>query len=900
MVMKPTHLRDLLTISQILRQNIDDERFWGVLLTELNDIFNESIIFVALYDAMTDTFAPPPLLYMDAPMQEMPSVLVQAVLRHNITLQFDDLTAEHERLLNLGITPDETLAGITSWVGMPMHNRFNQPIGVLALQARANELNSDTITLLAVVTEQLSLALETQHALTSERKRRQIANSLVEVARTVNATLETTLLFERVIEQIKALVPFDRLVICVPDVGTQEWLVRACHGTLSLDLNTRLTVLQESPFGQVIHTQQPILVANTGDYARWGAQPSPLRAGNPQSWLGIPIATPNQLMGVIGLDALYLHAYDDVDMSALSALGRQVGITLENARLHENQRAALAMAQQRAKRLTALNHITSMINETLNVREIFDRAAQQLQEAFAVEYVTVIQLHAETRDVAITAEHPHHRLTGRVIAHVGTAIYKQLVELMRHAKPVILTAEARDAMIEQEETLQVVRTLFPQLSTLIVPMLAHDRPLGAICLSYSTGVDETDTDTLMTVAAQIAIAIRNAELYEEAVNANRLKSQFLANISHEFRTPLNAILGYTELLLEELFGELNTNQRNRLERIDKSGKHLLNIINDVLDIAQIDAGRMSLELAVLDAQPIIERIVRDLQTQATAKNISLTYTFNSQATVVGDHVRLQQVFKHLIENAIKFTEGGTVHISTQVLTFKNSHNLEGLLQLPPQYRVRDGDWLWVMVRDNGIGISEENQAAIFNLFQQADNSTRREYQGTGLGLTISDRLVKLHGGVIFVESVLGSGSVFHALLPAYLDKRATNQTPAIDAPRYPTLVLLDEDRITRAQLSEWAQDLYALYMPDSLNEALELIEEHAPCILVVDIAMSQYNLWDAIKQLKSRAVAYCAVVVVSGQDKRTTAYYLGVDDYLLKPLERDAFRASMMRYLPTR
>ncbi len=888
----------LLKLSQSLRQHVEDERFWGVLMAELDELFANAVVSLALYNATRDVLETPDVLYKGTPLVPMPDALAWAVLRHNIALQFDDIWAARDRLASLAVPTDDALTGIGAWAGVPLRNRHQQPLGVLALQAPPYALTGDELTLLSVVAEQLALALEARHALESAHRHQHITQTLVEVARAANTVLEPAQFLELVQMQVKRLVSYERMTIALVEDG--KLIVRACHGVLPDLVGTSLDVPPASPLGQVLATQQPVLVAHTAAHPEWGAQPPPLRTGDPQAWLGVPIATQQTLLGVLMLDTLHANVYSTLDMTALLAFCRQVAITLQNVRLYQEERRALEAVQRQQQQLASLNRISALMNATLNVREVLDRAVSYLQETFGVTYASVVQFSQNGEELRVTAEHPPNRLLGVCLARSGSPMYTQLLAMLRQPEPRFFTVDERDRLIEDEATAARVAQLSPAHGTLLVPMLAQSRPLGGLALAYDAPPSDNDLSALTTAASQLAIAIRNAELYEEAVNANRLKSQFLANMSHEFRTPLNTILGYTELLLAQTFGELNDKQRARLERVQKSGQHLLNIIEDLLDIAQIEAGRMSLELATLNLTPLLLRLIGRFQAQAAAKSLSLTHhlTMTDAAEVIGDAARLEQIFTNLLENAVKFTERGSIHVSAQVLTLKRGRDDKGAVQLPPHVQVRDGDWLMVTVRDTGIGISPEHQIAIFNMFHQVDNSLQREYEGTGLGLTLSERLVKLHGGVLFVESQLGVGSAFHVLLPTYLSKPSAPQMPVVSEPHRPALILFDDDPATRALLGDWAAAFYTLYTPGTLEDALKLVDEHAPCVLVLDIAMPQYNLWETVKQLKARTVGYCAVVVVSELDERTKAYYLGVDDYLLKPLEEDSFRACVMRYLP--
>jgi signal transduction histidine kinase len=241
------------------------------------------------------------------------------------------------------------------------------------------------------------------------------------------------------------------------------------------------------------------------------------------------------------------------------------------------------------------------------------------------------------------------------------------------------------------------------------------------------------------------------EKSRQLAEASQHKSQFLANMSHELRTPLNAILGYTELILDSVYGEMPEKARSVLDRVQRNGRHLLGLINEVLDLSKIEAGQLTLSLADYSLKNVIQSVFSSVEPLASEKQIKLKIDLASELSQGrGDERRLTQVLLNLVGNAIKFTDGGEVAIRAS--TSNGRFN--------------------VTVSDTGPGISETDQAKLFQEFQQADNSITRKKGGTGLGLAISKRIVEMHGGRIWVESTLGQGSTFAFTLPVIVEKQA--------------------------------------------------------------------------------------------------------------------------------
>jgi signal transduction histidine kinase len=266
-------------------------------------------------------------------------------------------------------------------------------------------------------------------------------------------------------------------------------------------------------------------------------------------------------------------------------------------------------------------------------------------------------------------------------------------------------------------------------------------------------------ELLQTFAAQSVLAIQNARLFSEIedksrqlAEASQHKSQFLANMSHELRTPLNAILGYTELIIDGIYGETPEKAQAVLRRVESNGKHLLSLINDVLDLSKIEAGQLKLSLADYSVKDVVYNVFSAVEPLAMKKNLNFKVDVPpDMPTGHGDEHRLTQVLLNLVGNAIKFTDAGEVAIKVAVANGSFS----------------------VAVHDTGPGIAAADQAKLFEEFQQADNSITKSKGGTGLGLAISKRIIELHGGSISLESSIGQGSTFTFTLPVKVERQAS-------------------------------------------------------------------------------------------------------------------------------
>jgi signal transduction histidine kinase/DNA-binding response OmpR family regulator len=377
---------------------------------------------------------------------------------------------------------------------------------------------------------------------------------------------------------------------------------------------------------------------------------------------------------------------------------------------------------------------------------------------------------------------------------------------------------------------------------------------------------------------------------EAAEAANQAKSEFLANMSHELRTPLNAIIGFSEILVDQTFGELNGRQEKYVNNVLSSGRHLLQLINDILDLSKVEAGRMDLEPSTFSVASSISSVVTIVTPLAAGKHIALNVHVDPDLpTLNADEPKFKQILYNLLSNAIKFTQdGGEVGIVA------SPSNLESGRQV-----------IRVAITDSGLGIKPQDQARIFGEFEQIDSSYGRQQQGTGLGLTLTQRFVEMHGGRIWIESegIEGQGSTFTFELPVELvegtvtnantqSARPDDAMPlhAIKGDSTGALVLVVEDDAKARELfTHYLSEAgYAVAHAVDGEQALQMAQDLMPYAIVLDVILPKKDGWDVLTRLKSQpATQDIPVVIVSITEDRELGFSLGAVEYLVKPIKRD-------------
>ncbi len=440
--------------------------------------------------------------------------------------------------------------------------------------------------------------------------------------------------------------------------------------------------------------------------------------------------------------------------------------------------------EDRNNQLVALNRISSTIKGILSTEKAVRKVLSGVTAGLGYDICFLVIPSKKENTIAFYAPRKHE-VAQKIEEILGMPISS--LKLPYIENNFVYQSIKRHKIIFQDDLYELVRGIEPPITQqtasriqkelgfkkfIVTPLVAERKVVGALIgATQNRVIDELRIDVLENFSNQAALAIESAQLFEELrqknidlEQANKIKGEFLAIMSHELRTPLTAVIGFSELLLEEVMGELNKEQKEYLKEVVHNSEHLLHLINSILDLSKVESGRMDLNIESFDLKQVVEDVKSSMQPLLKKKSLFLEVNFDSSFSwIEADQRKIRQILLNLLSNGIKFTsEGGKLTIQVHY-----SKNLSELQQYPViDITPFELGYYKISIQDTGIGMHEKDLENIFDPFSQVDSSYTRRYQGTGLGLTLTKQFIEMHQGIIWVESEYSKGSCFHILLPA--------------------------------------------------------------------------------------------------------------------------------------
>ncbi len=776
-------------------------------------------MYIALYDERVDLLTFP--YYVDQYDEPMPPQKLGRGLTSYVLRTGKPLLVTPEIFKQLVENGEVQASGTPSvdWIGIPLKSgeRINDVLAVqtYSQDARLTERDRDT---LASMANQISIAIERKQ---SELELRALFASLTDVI----------LVYDREGRYIR-IAPTNPSRLFKPP---EEMLGKKITEILPAELH--------EPFLNVIRSTLDTEQTHTIEY--------PLTIGEKTFWF-------NASVSKLSEEQVFWVARDVTERRAF-----------EETLKKQNEYLAISA------------EIGRLITSTLDLGTLFSRTVNLVRDRFGFYHAAIFIIDESGFNASVKAA------TGDACEEM----LKRGHSLQVGSRSIVGTVTATgNPMVVNDTTTDPIHRPNPLLpdtrSETAIPLRIGKRIIGALDIQSTRPNDfsEDVVNILQTLADQVAVAIDNARSYElaqQAINEmrelDRLKSQFLANMSHELRTPLNSIIGFSRVILKGIDGPITALQEQDLNAIYNSGQHLLRLINDILDLSKIDAGKMELSFDDVQIGELIETVVPTARGLIKDKPITLIQKIAPNIPVIrADPTRIRQVLLNLLSNAAKFTEQGTITIEAGIESGENNQ---------PEIVVR--------VTDSGPGIAEQDMSKLFQPFSQVDASPTRKTGGTGLGLSISRRLIELHGGRISVTSELGKGSTFYFTLPLP-QTAAPEKTEVAQQERNKTVLAIDDDMqvisLYERYLAPMGYQVIALTNP---VRALERAKELKPMAITLDIMMPGKDGWTVLSELKSNPETRdIPVIICSILEEEEKGFSLGAADYLVKPiLEDDLIRA---------
>jgi signal transduction histidine kinase/DNA-binding response OmpR family regulator len=600
-----------------------------------------------------------------------------------------------------------------------------------------------------------------------------------------------------------------------------------------------------------------------------------------RSIVAVPMLRYGNPIGAIAVHSAAPAKFSEGQVAMLQTFADQAVIAIENTRLFKELQTRTAELGRSVEELKALGEVGSAVSSTLDLDTVLTTILTHANQLAGTQAGQIF-------DYDETTEELRPRATIGYTDDIAQALRRNPIrkgegvtgQAVARRQPVQVPDIAVEGVYDSRFRDLILVSGFRAL--LAVPLIREDQVLGALAIARTQPGEFPPQviELLTTFASQSALAMQNARLFHQLEIASQHKSTFLANMSHELRTPLNAIIGYSEMLQEDAVDEGAESLVPDLKRVNAAGKHLLELINAILDLSKIEAGKMELQLDDFNVADMVNDIRAVIQPLAEKNGNGLeVFCGTAIGTMHADLTKVRQVLFNLLSNACKFTEKGTVSLAV----------------------ARDGAgddaWLTFTVWDTGIGLTPDQLGRLFQEFSQADSATTRKYGGTGLGLALSRRLCRLMGGDVTAESEAGRGSTFTVRLPANL-AHVAEQPEAEAAGGAGTVLVIDDEPPVRDLMRRFlGKEGFRVLTAAGGEDGLRIAREERPDAITLDVMMPGMDGWMVLSALMADPdLRDIPVIMLTIVDDKHTGYALGASNYLSKPIDRVRLLSVLARY----
>ena len=797
--------------------------------------------------------------------------------------------------------------GARSMMGVPLM-RDGEAIGVIGLaRSRIEPFAERDVDLVTTFADQAVIAIENVRLFEAEQQRRRELTESLEQQTATSDVLQVISSSPGDLDPVFDAMLENAVRICDATFGG---IYRIENDTVRLVAThkdvpaayaraRRFEPFRPSPkhyFGRMMATRTVLHITDTaaepGYLERRPEYVAAVDLGGVRTFMAVPMLKENEPIGAFLLARQEIRPFTDKQIALVTSFANQAVIAIENTRLLTELRQRTDELGRSVGELRALGEVSQAVNSTLELETVLSTIVSKAVQLSNTEAGAIYVLDERDREFHLRATYGMDQELIDALSQRHIGFDESNVTLALANREPIQVADLRDDPPSELNDL-ILRAGYR--ARLMAPLFRGADIVGLLVVRRRTpgAFPQNTVDLIKTFAAQSVLAIQNARLFHEIDEKSRElevagqhKSQFLANMSHELRTPLNAIIGYSEILQEEAADADQNEIVPDLKKIESAGRHLLGLINDILDLSKVEAGRMEVFLEDVELVPLLEE-VRALIGPLAEKNGNVLDLKLAEdiGTIHTDRTKLKQSLLNVLSNGSKFTENGRLTLAAERFADNTDR---------PMVRFA--------ISDTGIGMTEEQLGRLFQAFSQADASTTKKYGGTGLGLAISRQFCQLLGGDITVTSRPGEGSTFTIMLPTHSDGPA--QVKPADAPRIAaevngvaTVLIVDDDPAARELLTASLKSTgYRLVHASSGTEALALARTVRPDAITLDVMMPKPDGWDVLTALKADADLYdIPVIIVTMAPDRGIGLSLGAVDVLTKPVDRARLTALIHR-----